>query len=185
MAEIRITPPAVLAVDLALVKSNMGIDGGDLDALVTSWTKGVIADLEHEIGQCMMEQTWRVTADGFGDAITLPHPVIEIASVKYIDPDGVEQTLADTGYRVRREQYQSSLLPARGASWPATLDDVDVVTIEVVCGYGDTPDSTPENVQLYILAKMREQFDPATRLERDTVQSTYLDGLLDACRSYA
>lgn len=74
-------------------------------------------------------------------------------------------------------------MPARGGAWPPTLADADV-TVELACGYGAAPADVPENVQLYILAKLVEQFDPATRLERDTVQSAFVERLLDACRSY-
>lgn len=185
MTAIRVTPPAVLAVDLDLIKRNMVIDGDYMNDVVTGWAQGVIAQLEHEIGQCLMAQTWRVTLDAFAPEITLPHPVIDVVSVEYIDLDGAEQVLASSGYRVRASRYDSLLVPGRGARWPATLPDTDVVTIEVKCGYGTMPKDTPENIRLYILAKLVEQFDPITRTERDTVQSAFIDRLLDACRSRA
>lgn len=144
--DIRITPPTVLAVDLALIKKNMVIDGDYMDDVVTGWARGVISQLEQEIGQCLMAQTWRVTLDAFVPEIVLPHPVINIVSVKYIDPDGAEQLLGAGDYRVRASRYQTLLVPSRGACWPAALDDTDVVTIDVQCGYGATPAATPDNV---------------------------------------
>lgn len=184
MTMIRITPPAALPVSLDLAKANMRVDGDDMDALITSWIKGVVAALEHEIGQCLIEQTWRVMVDSFPAALELPHPVMSVTSVKYFDVDGTEQTLDPAAYRLWRARYRSALMPPRGGAWPETLADTDV-TVEVVCGYGAAPDDVPENVQLYILAKLVEQFDPATRMERDTVQSAFVARLLDACRSYA
>jgi uncharacterized phiE125 gp8 family phage protein len=188
MTKIRIAAPSVLAVDLELAKANLGIDGSDMDALVTTWIKGVVAALEHEIGQCLMEQTWRVVLDAFpcaGGEIALPHPVMAVSSLAYIDKAGVEQTLDGASYKLNRERYRSTLTPTAGTSWPATMVDRGVVTVELQCGYGNTPEDTPENCQLFILAKLVEQFDPATRLERDTVQSMFIDHLLDSCRSYA
>ena len=184
MTSIRTIAPTLLAVDLSMIKKNMVIDGDYMDDVVTGWARGVISQLEHEIGQCLMEQTWRVTLDAFVPEIALPHPVIDIVSVKYIDPDGAEQLLGTGDYRVRASRYDSLLVPGRGTRWPATLADTDVVTIEVQCGYGATPASTPEEIQLYILAKLVEQFDPVTRTERDTVQSAFIDRLLDACKGY-
>lgn len=181
---IRIAPPAALPVSLTLAKANMRVDGNDMDTLITSWIMGIVATLEHEIGQCLIEQTWRVTVDSFPAALSLPHPVMSVTSVKYFDVDGVEQTLDSAAYRLVKMRYRSDLMPARGVSWPATMADREV-TVEVVCGYGAAPADVPENVQLYILAKLVEQFDPATRMERDTVQSAFVDRLLDACRSYA
>jgi uncharacterized phiE125 gp8 family phage protein len=201
MTKIRTVAPTVLAVDLAVAKANLRIDGSDMDALVTLWLRGIIASLEHEIGQCLMEQTWEVRLPGFpsipcwrvgqrvassvADEIRLPHPVMAVTSVKYLGTDGAEQVLGEGAYRLNASRFASTLSPARGASWPATAEDDAAVVIEVQCGYGDTPDKTPENVQLYILAKLVEQFDPATRTERDTVQSAFIDGLLDACRSHS
>lgn len=200
MTKIRTTAPAVLAVTLDQAKAALRIDGTDMDALITLWVKGIIANLEHEVGQCMMEQTWEVRLAGFpgipcwtvgqamprlvSDEISLPHPVMGVTSVRYIDQDGNQQTLAPSAYRLNKSRYGSTLSPTRGASWPATAEDDAAVVVVLQCGYGSTSDATPENVQLYILAKLAEQFDPAARMERDTVQSTFVNGLLDLCRSY-
>lgn len=185
MSMMQITPAAVLAVDLSLIKKNMVIDGDYMDDIITGWARGVIATLEHKIGQCLMAQTWRVTRDAFAEEIILPHPVLGVVSVKYVDVAGAEQVLATDAYRVRASRYESVLVPARGERWPATLADTDVVVIEVQCGYGTTPAATPPDIQLYILAKMVEQFDPAAKAERDTTQSVFVERLLDARRTYA
>jgi len=181
---VRISPPAELPVSLPLAKANMRVDGDNMDTLITTWIKGIVAALEHEIGQCLIEQTWRVTVDSLPAALGLPHPVMSVTSVKYFDVDGTEQTLDSADYRLYKARYRSDLMPPRGGAWPATMVGRDV-TVEVVCGYGAAPADVPENVQLYLLAKLVEQFDPATRMERDTVQSAFVDRLLDACRSYA
>ena len=193
MTMIRTVAPTVLAVDLDLIKKNMVIDGAHMDDIVTGWARGVIAQLEHDIGQCLMEQTWRVALPAFTRTVQLPHPVIGVTSVKYIDADGIEKTMDNNEYRLEVEAYRSTLRPARGASWPATYVDPSAdpedlpsaVFVEVKCGYGTTPDATPETAQLFILAKLVEQFDPITRLERNTVQSDYLNGLVDDLRTYA
>lgn len=185
MVQRLITPPTVLAVTLERAKLNLKVDGADLDALITMWVEGITAALEHEIGQCLMPQTWLVSLDAFPAAIVLPHPVISVTSVTYLDRDGDVRTLEPAAYKINRGAYRSTLAPIAGTSWPDTFNDSNVIDVTVVCGYGPTADSTPANVRLYILAKLVEQFDPATRTERDTVQSTFIDRLLDACRSYA
>lgn len=185
MTQRLITPPTVLAVTLDQAKLNMRIDGTDMDALITLWVEGITAALEHEIGQYLMPQTWQVTLDAFPSAIALPHPAISITSVKYQDADGVEQTLAPETYKLIRSAYQTALVPVSGAAWPVTLSDTGAVVVTVLCGHGATAADTPANVRLYILAKLVEQFDPATRMERDTVQSDFVGRLLDACRTYS
>lgn len=201
MTKIRTAAPSVTAVTLEAAKAALRVDGDEMDALITIWIKGIIGELEHEIGQCLMEQTWEVRLPAFpgapcwnlgqsaprrlADEISLPHPVLSITSVSYIDPDGSTQPLAPEQYRLNQTRYTSSLSPARGTNWPATAEDDAAVVVVLKAGYGSAPEAMPENVQLYILAKLVEQFDPATRMERDTVQSSFISGLLDRCRSYA
>ena len=177
-----IEPSTTLPVSLALAKSNLRLEQDEthMDDLVTMWVKGVAADLEHQIGQCLMAQIWEVTQDAFAPEIELPHPVISITSVKYVDADGVERVLDAESYRLSQERYRTALMPARGVQWPTGTD----VAILAKCGFDDSA-SVPDNIRLYILAKLVEQFDPITRLERDTVQSVYVDRLLDACRAYS
>lgn len=185
MSEICIIPPTELAVSLATAKRNLRVDDDHMDDLITTWLQGIIAVLEHEIGQCLMKQTWLVTLDRFEGTIALPHPVMQVETVEYIDTDGQHQALAPGTWQVLPTRYKSLLAPATGTRWPATGPGAGAVTITVVCGYGESVDRTPANVRLYILAKLVEQFDPVSRMERDTVQSNYVDRLLDACRTYA
>ncbi len=186
MSNVCVAGPDVLAVDLDDAKLSLRLELADtaMDGLVTIWTEGIIAALESEIGQCLMEQTWEVRLDEFPVAISLPHPVISVTSVIYLDVAGDEQTLDEDAYRLNQMAYGSTLTPISGTCWPDTYDETGAVTVTVVCGYGDTPAATPKSVKLYILAKLSEQFDPATRMERDTVQSAFVTRLLDACRSY-
>lgn len=179
-----IAPPTTLAVKLADAKTSMRVDGSYMDALITIWVLGVTAKLEHEIGQCLMPQTWEVTLDTLPEEVAMPHPVCSITSFTYLDGEGVRQTLDPALYRVRRTAYESVLTAAPGASWPSVLAPNGGIVITVICGIGETPADIPANVQLYILAKLVEQFDPITRMERDTVQSHFIDHLLDACKTY-
>lgn len=184
MSAICIIPPKQLPVSLALAKANLRIDGDEMDELVAGWVRGIVSALEHEIGQCLMTQTWRVRVADFG-AVTLPHPATAISSIDYCDAMGVSQQLAPAVCRILRTNYRSVMLPPVGSAWPATLADPQAVTVDVICGYGDLPDQVPGNLKLYILAKLVEQFDPITRMERDTTQSAFVTSLLDACRTYA
>lgn len=185
MTMVRTIAPTVLAVDISLARANLRVDGGDMDTLITLWVQGITRKLEHDVGQVFMAQTWEVRLPSFpgaGEPIALPHPAMEITAVKYFAA-GVEMPLAAEAFRLNVGNYSSSMLAAAAAPWPAG-DATDVV-VTVKCGYGNTPDKTPETAQLFILAKLVEQFDPATRTERDTVQSAYLDRLADDLGTYA
>lgn len=184
MSAICIVPPTLLAVDLPLIKKNMRIDDDHMDDLIELWAKGVIADLETKIGQRLMPQTWRITLDSFQHLANLPHPATSVVSLKYIDADGVERLLDDGQFTLIRAECYSQLVPT-AATWPSTRNGAAAVVIDVVCGMASNPADVPANMQLYILAKLVEQFDPQTRTERDTVQSIFITRLLDACKTYA
>ena len=189
MTQILVTPPAAPAVDLATAKANLRIDGTDMDPLVTSWIAGVTSTMEAEIGQCMVTQQWDVIVDRFADSIALPHPANDVVSVSYIDEAGAKQDLAPALCRIVRRRYESSMVAARGTRWPTTACGDAEVTIRVSCGYGDDDKTTPAALKLYIIGKLVEQFDPAALTLRDrttdTVQSKFLEGLLDQFRSHA
>jgi len=174
-----ITPPAALAVSLAEAKSNLRIDNDDQDALITAWIEGITANAEHITGLSFINQTWRVTLDKFPDAVILPPPVSSVVSVKYLDLAGVEQTLDPADYIVDSVSQPGYVVPAYGKAWPDTYEQINAVNVEVVSGFSDADSDVPSGIKLYILAKLTEQFDPAIRPEKDTVQASFLDRLLD------
>jgi uncharacterized phiE125 gp8 family phage protein len=183
MSKICTISPTKLPVSIEQARANMRIDGDYMDQFLELWLKGIAASTEHEIGQCLMRQTWEVRLDAFPDSIGLPHPVLNVVSVEYLDVDGIKRTLAPAAWKLVAERYKSSLAPARGMNWPATLIESHAVVVTVECGYGDTPEKVPANVQLYLLAKLVDQFDPNTRAERESAPSPFIVRLLDACRS--
>ena len=182
---IRTSGPAELPVSLREAASNLGIDGEDSDADIERWLKGITRTLELRIGQCLMRQTWTGTLPAFPSAIKLPHPVLQVVAIDYVDQAGVEQSLPLSAVRVVvQDEYTTQLKPARGQAWPATLQDDEAVSITVECGYGDSPADTPDDLKLYILAKLVEQYDPAAGGEKETVQTSYLENMLDHYRRY-
>jgi uncharacterized phiE125 gp8 family phage protein len=178
-----ITAPAAPAVSLADAKANLRIEADDtaLDGLVTAYVQGITKFAEHLTGGAFISQTWRTTLPAFPKAIRLARsPLIAIASVKYIDPDGAEQTLPAESYVVDGEY----IVPAYGVTWPATRLQANAVTVEASYGFGADETAVPANVRLYIIAKLVEQFDPAVKAEKATVQASFIDRLLDSAMVY-
>jgi uncharacterized phiE125 gp8 family phage protein len=181
-----VTPPAALALSLASAKAALRIDGSDQDELVSSWVAGIVSYAEHITGRSFVNQGWRVTLDAFPDAIELPRPpVIQVASVQFLDSNDALQTLSPADYVSDIASEPGYVVPARGKSWPATYDEINAVTVECTCGYGANESAVPAGIKLYILAKLREQFDPAIHADRGAVQSSFLDSLLDPFKVYA
>jgi uncharacterized phiE125 gp8 family phage protein len=182
---IRTAPPTALPVDLREAAGNLGIDGEESDVHIDRWLRGIVRALELRIGQSLMRQTWRGTLPCFEESIVLPHPVLGVVSIDYTDEAGQERSLALSAVRLMvLDQTTTVLKPARGQAWPATFLDDDAVRITVECGYGDSPASTPDDLKLYILAKLVEQYDPGAGGEKETVQTSYLENMLDPYRRY-
>lgn len=175
-----ILAPTVLAVTLDEAKAQLRIDGTDLDAVVTAWLTGVIDHAEHYMGRALMQQDWRVSLDCFPKVIKLRMPpVTQILSFKYIDKNGVEQTLTSSDYQFDDQSEPCHLLPAYGTDWPEARAQANAVSVTYRCGYGTDASKTPAGIRAYILAKLMEQFDPESRPEKDSVRASFLDRLLD------
>lgn len=178
-----ITAPAALAVTLADAKLALKIENSDTsqDTLVEAWLRGVIDWTENYIGRALITQTWRVTLDGFPDAIKLPRPPVSSVSwVKYYDEDGVQQTLDPADYVADTVSEPGYVVPAPDVTWPTTQSDaINTVSVQYVCGYGASDTSVPAAVKNFILAKLVQQYDPAIRPESNTVQASFIDRLLD------
>ena len=185
MTSRQITPPAALAVSLEAAKLQLRETSSDLDASIDLWLKGITRECEHQIGRALISQGWRLALPAFEDALRLERaPLIAVQSVSYYDAENVLRVLAPEAYYVDAVTEPGYIVPAAGAAWPATYARRNAVIVEYTCGYGPTAASVPENIQLYILARLCEQFDPATREFKATSQSIYVDRLLDACRVY-
>jgi uncharacterized phiE125 gp8 family phage protein len=181
----RITPNAVLEVSLADAKTQLGIDTADLDITVTAWIKGVVAYAEHQTGRVILDQTWRTTLDKFPDAIRLPFPSCSsITSLKYLDVAGVEQTLNPADYELSSESQAAWVVPAFGKTWPNTYDKINSVKVDSVHGSGPLITDVPAEFKLFILAKLREQFDASIKAQENTVQASFIDHLLDSQKVY-
>jgi uncharacterized phiE125 gp8 family phage protein len=97
------------------------------------------------LGLSLAPKTYEIALDEFPDAeIELPMPPqLEIVSVKYLDADQVEQTMAESDYSLDSYQKPGWLLPAAETTWPATGAFVNAVKIRYTAGYGHDSDSEP------------------------------------------
>lgn len=105
---------------------------------------------------------------GYRYPIRLLYPPVQtVESVKYIDTDGNEQTLAaNTDYRVA-----GLMAPIEGAqdiivarlypvnSWPTFRYIPEAITIEYTCGYGDDPENVPSVIKRGILMVLTHFFE--------------------------
>lgn len=188
-----ITPPAEMPVTLAEAKLSLKADGDEQDALISAWIEGITAYAEHYTGRAFINRGMRVILDAFPVAesggegvIFLDHPPIaSVESINYVDLAGADCTLDPQDYVVDADSEPGCVVIGAGRAWPETLDRIKSVTCDYTAGYGPDSSFVPKGIKLFILAKLAEQMDPAVRMEKDTVQSSFIDCLLHPYKVYS
>lgn len=136
MRIVVVTPPAAPVVALGQAKDHLNVDHDDDDALITAMIAAATANLDGPdgwLGRALGAQTLEARLHAFGcDPIVLPFPPhIEVESVKYIDRDGIEQTLDPADY----ELLGAELDRTWGKSWPTPRGQREAVRIRYRAGY--------------------------------------------------
>ena len=183
MALITITGPAAEPIDGGQVKASARVDGDEFDGQIALIIPALRRHVEGRLGRRLIQQTVEIVLDGFpAAAIDLHLPdVTSIISVKYIDPNGVEQTLAASAYSLTGSGFSAWLFPAYSTRWPTARDTAASVRIRYVVGYGATASDVPEDIKLWMIARAVHLLNNPDGLTDGSVQpSPFLDGLLDA-----
>jgi uncharacterized phiE125 gp8 family phage protein len=158
------TPPAVKPVSLAEAKDHLRVTHGDDDAYITMLIDVATRRLDARHGtlnRALITQRWLLKVDrfpvfcgheGWPHAIELPFPpLLSVVSVKYLDPNGDEQTLAGTEYTVEISQFVGRILLGYGKSWPAIRCVPGAVRIDFTAGFGPAGSDVPAPIRQAML----------------------------------
>lgn len=108
-------------------------------------------------------------------------PLISVDSIKYIDQEGVQQTLDPASYKVDTISEPARLMPAYGKAWPATRNEINAIEITLTAGWENAA-AVPAPIKSWMLlrlAAMYENRESDVILQRGTVDSLpYVDALL-------
>lgn len=149
MALKLITAATGLAVSLAEAKLTLRVDASALDDDITGMIFDAMRLVEHEVGVCLMPQTFELTLDAFPGALELTRlPVASITSVTYAAQDGTPTVLDPGAYALDMADDHgfAYVVPAYGGAWPATRDEVNAVRVRYVAGYPDAA-SVPSHLK--------------------------------------
>lgn len=179
-----VTAPTTPALSLAEAKAHLRVDSTAEDTLIESLVTAATDMAEQQTRRALMQQTWELTLDAFPTAFELTRvPVQSIASVKYTDISGVEQTLDPSAYTLdTSDGYGFAYVkPAYGTEWPSAREGVKV---RYVAGYADAA-AVPEPIVQWIKLMVSTMFDNreteaySSRAVSTTVRMQFVDRLLD------
>ncbi len=159
------TEPTSEPVSLAEVKLHCRIAASDTsqDDALAIMVQAAREVVEGRTGLALMPQEYRLKLPCFADRITIPKPPLtSINAIKYLDPDGTEQTLGTDAYQVLDDCVPGVVALAPGQSWPDLQSDAAMpVTIEFTAGYADA-DSVPAKAKQAILLLVGSWFENRT-----------------------
>ena len=171
----ELTTPARQAVATAMVKQFLRVEHNEDDALVDMMIASATQAVEDLTHRTLASRTYRLHLDRFPAAracIVAPRPpLIAVASIEYVDTDGVTQTLAATEYKVVATRTPGEIVPAYGKSWPATRREPHAVTVEYSCGYGDQDDIPPPLV-MAIMQTVADMYENRESFVTGTIATT-------------
>lgn len=157
-------------------------DGGPNDLYINSLIQSAVLSCEERIGRTLISTGWKLTLDAFpsGEIPLRMGPVISVASVKYKDAAGAVQTLASSAYVLDGQSIPARLVPAVGATWPATQDGaISTVTVEYTAGFGATAADVPAPIKSWLLLAVAELYETRSASgERPVLRHEFVDNLL-------
>lgn len=145
------TGPTVTDAELKLYAK---IDLTDDDALVTDLNSTAEEYVKDRLEKSLRFETFELFLDAFpvsGCPIEICRTRLDsVTSIKYIDTDGVEQTLAASEYKVDGKAEPAAIYEAFQKTWPSTRNEVNAVTVEFVAGFGEAVTTVPEQFKTMI-----------------------------------
>ena len=181
-----VTAPTAEPVTLSEVKAFCGISHDLDDSLLNILISAQREHGESETSLSWAEKTLELVLSGFptGAIALQAPPIVAVSSVKYLDADGVEQTMPEADYIVDKDSFPGFVKPVN--EWPETADRSNAVKVRYTAG--DWGDCFPVKAKLFLLNRVNTQYNqresfvvgPNTKeMPRD-----FIAGLLDDMRLY-
>lgn len=134
------TPPTSEPVSIVEARSQCRVDGSDSDSDLTLYISAARTFVEEYTGTKLVSQTVLMQGWDFSDLWSLPiAPIITLSSVKYLDTDGVEQTLSSSVYEMVNTGLEPHIRLKINQSWPSIRCASDAVRVTAIVGYASLP----------------------------------------------
>lgn len=138
MAIKLITAPVLEPITLDEAKLHLRVDHDDEDTLITNLIKVARELAEDQTWRALLTQTWEMRLDNWPSMpLKMPKaPLQSITSIKYLDENGTENTVASTVYDVDTYSEPGMIFFKKGQTWPSTtLYERGGVRIQFKCGW--------------------------------------------------
>jgi uncharacterized phiE125 gp8 family phage protein len=143
--------PASEPVTLAEAKAQCRVDGSSSDTELNIYLKAARIFVEEYTGTKLVSQTALMQGRSFCDLVDLPAaPIISVTSVKYLDTDGVEQTLASSVYELVNTGLEPQIRLKINQHGPSIRCASDAVRVTAVVGYSTVPEPIRAAIMLII-----------------------------------
>jgi uncharacterized phiE125 gp8 family phage protein len=133
----------ISAADVAeyLRVDNLAADQDLIDTLITAARQY----LEQYLSRPISTQTLEEALTGWSNPIVLDSSLQSVTTIKYLDVNGAEQTLAQNQYLVDTYSEPAQITPAYNVTFPELYDVPNNVKVRYVAGYtsGGSPDTSP------------------------------------------
>lgn len=188
-----VTPPTESLVTVEEIKTQMGIYDDGWDDFIGVTISAVQEMGEHRTRCSLATQTLELMLDGFyqperfpAQTIYLPMgPVQSITSLKYIDTDGVEQSLSADEYDTDIETQIARIRPLYGEIWPETNVQFNAVRVRYEAGL-TSDDKWYLSVRKWMFARIKSHIQQQESIHGGTqgnfiklMPHEYVDCLLD------
>lgn len=193
-----ITAPAYYPITLAEARAWARIDADDTEnnSVLTRLIRAMTGYAENLTGRSFVQRTLRLTLGGWPECfeIELPNPpLIGVDSIKYLDTDNTELTLAADQYEVHADREPALVLPSYEADpWPVTRGVRNAVRVEYRAGYapvGSPSDEAahqagqPDALKLWMQARIATLYENREQIVVGNLVTplphAFADGLLD------
>lgn len=177
------TQPEVLSLDQAKKQLKVEDLGTFDDTIIQDCIDSAIEESEHYTNTAIHERKFVINSDCFTQDFEFRvQPLQTVDSIKYLDEDGVEQTLDSALYELLPiDKYAKIIHYKDWDNIPAIKElDNSAVVINVTCGYADG--TVPKAMQQAIKLKLTDNYN--FRGDREQKKNTAADRKLEPFKFY-
>lgn len=160
--------PSMTAVSLSEAKDHLRILTDDQDSLIGSYLDAACQNVENDLQRQLVTATWDLTMNCWTDRlpagetktiIEIPRPPLQsITSIKYIDVNGVEQTVSTSVYEAVTNVDPGWVRLKYDQTWPSHRAQKDAITVRFVAGYG-LASAVPGGIKAMILLQVADFYE--------------------------